>query len=107
MLGRRAGWRRSNDDTAIFSLTAAAICAAASACAASVPELPDRELERLDKQCAALRFALILAALNAWRCAMINAWAVARSAGSESSRIIKTHHQGWNHKSLRTRNRNS
>lgn len=55
--------------------------------------VPDREVELLDQQRTILRFASAAAArcsaaLSAWRCAMISAWALARSVGGESSRLI-------------------
>ena len=110
--GRRAGLRRSNAGTVIFSLAAAAaICAAASASAGVlfqlgklqlelleqraalrglpeplVPQLGDRELELLDQQRAVLRLALApppCLRRAAPRRASI-AFSVARSSGSES-----------------------
>ena len=58
-----------------------------------VPQLPDRELELLNQQRAVLRLALrrgrpLLCRLQAWRCAMMSACALARSVGSESSLLI-------------------
>jgi len=69
-----------------------------------VLKLPDRELELLDQQPTVLRFALrSSAALSAARCVRMRACALARSVGSQSSRLIANE---WNHKPIRLRTSN-